>query len=128
MSIQKLQINCPNCGKEATYAPNEQYYGKRYGRSYMCYFCKPCDTYVGVHNNTLVPLGTMANKELRQVRIKTHALLDEIWKSGRMSRGHVYGKLGTHFGKTIHVGEADLKQCEEIIAFITSSSDKIEER
>lgn len=111
------KVICPYCNKEATYAPNEEWYGKRYGKSYMAYFCRPCDAYVGTHNNTTQPLGTMANKELRNARMKAHAVIDPLWRSGKMKRGQLYAKLNRHFGKHVHIGESDLKLCDEIIQF-----------
>lgn len=106
---------CPYCNKEAPWVSNEQIYGKRYGASYMCYYCKDCDAYVGCHNNTGKPLGTMANKELRTWRMKAHAHIDPIWKSGRLKRGQVYARLRKHFGREIHIGESDIETCKEII-------------
>lgn len=108
-------MNCPYCGKEAPWIPNEQVYGKRYGKSYMCYWCKDCDAYVGCHNNTRKALGTMANKELREWRQKAHALVDPLWKSKTYKRSIVYLRLSEAFGKQIHIGESDIEQCQEII-------------
>lgn len=107
---------CPYCNKKAEWVPNEQVYGHRYGRSYMCYFCKACDSYVGCHNNTQTPLGTMANKELRQWRVKAHAHIDPLWRSGRMKRSAVYKLLKDKLGKPIHIGSADIDLCKEILA------------
>lgn len=61
---------CPYCKKEALWCENKEIYGKNYGKSYMCWLCKECDAYVGCHNNTKKPLGTMANKTTRALRIK----------------------------------------------------------
>ena len=108
-------MKCPYCQKEATWIPNEQVYGKRYGKSYMCYYCKDCDAYVGCHNNTRSPLGTMANKELRQWRQKAHAIVDPLWKSRKYKRNTVYLRLSEAFGKQIHIGSSDIEQCKEII-------------
>ena len=108
-------MNCPYCNKEAEWTSNDVVYGRRYGKSFMCYYCADCDTYVGCHNNTRTPLGTMANKALRQKRIETHAVLDALWKDGAHTRGSVYKKLSDVFGFQVHVGSADEKLCEEII-------------
>lgn len=81
----------------------------------MCYYCKPCDAYVGCHQNTPRALGTLANKELREARIKAHAYIDPIWKFGRMSRDRVYGILHRHFDRETHIGESDLATCKEIL-------------
>lgn len=108
-------MQCPYCNKEATYGPNELWYGKRYGKSYMCYFCKPCDAYVGCHNNSTKPLGTMANRELREWRMKAHAKIDPLWKERGWSRNSVYKYLSKVFGRQIHIGESDIKTCQKIV-------------
>lgn len=107
-------MNCLYCAKEAQWIDNALVYGKRYGKSYMCYYCKDCDAYVGCHNNTRTPLGTMANKELRNERKATHAVIDPLWKSGQYTRGQVYARLQDAFGEVVHVGESDIERCRQI--------------
>jgi hypothetical protein len=107
-------MNCPYCENPANYGPNEEFYGKRYGKSWMCYYCKPCRAYVGTHNNTTRPLGTMANDELRKARMAAHANIDPYWKENGWKRGDVYAALNKHFGHEIHVGESDLETAREI--------------
>lgn len=84
----------------------------------MVYLCKPCNAYVGCHNNTRKPLGTMANAETRQWRQRAHAVVDPLWKTGTMKRKAVYAMLARAFGKEIHIGESDIKQCKKIIEFL----------
>lgn len=110
-------MNCPYCNKEAKWCENKELYGENIGRSYMCYLCKDCNAYVGCHQNSRKPLGTMANKELRKMRTLVHHKLDALWESPE-ERKALYQKLSDHFGKEIHVGESDLKQCEEIIEYL----------
>ena len=106
---------CPYCKKEAKWCDNKEVYGRRYGKSYMCYWCKDCDAYVGCHQNTRNPLGTMANKELREWRMKAHAVIDPLWKSGGKSRKEVYKELDKLFGFKVHIGSADKELCQKII-------------
>lgn len=108
-------MNCPYCGNEARYGPNEEWYGKRYGKSYMCYYCKPCDAYVGTHQNTPRPLGTMANKELRQYRMKVHEKIDPLWKNGEWRRGQLYSFISKKLGYEYHTGESDIETCKKIL-------------
>ena len=108
-------MKCPYCGNEARWCDNAEVYGKRFGRSYMCYWCKPCKAYVGCHNNSRTPLGTMANKELREWRQKAHAVVDPLWKSRDYKRRTVYLRLSEAFGKQVHIAESDIQQCKEII-------------
>lgn len=108
-------MNCPYCDKVAIWTENKAIYGNNYGKSYMCYYCKPCDAYVGCHNNTRKPLGTMANAETREWRKTAHAAFDPIWKSGKMSRSKAYRILSKSLGKEIHIGEADIRTCQNIL-------------
>ncbi len=109
-------MKCPYCGEPAQWVPNEVIYGRRYGRSYMAWYCRKDNAYVGCHNNTKTPLGTMANKELRQWRVKAHAHIDPLWKSGRITRKKLYKRLNGYFGREVHIGEADIRLCKAIVA------------
>ncbi len=108
-------MKCPYCNKPALWTENKAIYGKNYGKSYMCYYCKDCNAYVGCHNNTEKPLGTMANKELRDWRIKAHNSFDSLWKTGFVTRNEAYKILENEFGKEIHIGESDIETCKRII-------------
>ena len=109
------EVICPKCNKPAPWVENKERYGRNFGKSFMCYFCKPCGTYVGCHNNTRNPLGTMADQETMEWRKKAHAVIDPLWKDGPYSRRGVYLSLQHAFGETIHVGESDMARCKEII-------------
>lgn len=109
-------MKCPYCGKDAEWVENKAVYGKNYGKSYMIWLCRDCDAYVGCHNNTKEPLGTMANARLRKARIEAHNAIDPLWKSGKVKRNHVYGLLHKMFGKEIHIGNSDLSLCFDIVA------------
>ncbi len=106
---------CPYCEKEAIWVENKEVYGRNYGKSYMMWLCKPCNAYVGCHNNTKEPLGTLANKSLREWRKKAHEAIDEFWQSGEMTRKEVYQKLKDHYGGDIHIGESDEQLCMDLV-------------
>lgn len=108
-------MKCPYCNKEAKWVENKEVYGKNYGKSFMMWLCKPCDAYVGCHLNSKRPLGTMANKELRQWRVKAHSVIDPIWKSGEEPRKSVYSKLEEMFGRKTHIAECDIEACKAIV-------------
>lgn len=109
---------CPFCNEPAKWVPNEEIYGKRYGKSYMMWWCKKDDAYVGCHQNTQRPLGTMTNKEMRTWRRRAHAMLDPLWKGGQYDRREVYARISRHFGHTVHVGESGVEECKAIIEAI----------
>lgn len=109
-------MRCPYCGREAEWVANKEIYGRNYGRSYMIWLCRPCDAYVGCHGNTKRPLGTMANKSLRETRVMAHSVIDPLWKSGQYTRSVVYQRLADAFGEEVHIGESDEDRCFEIMA------------
>jgi hypothetical protein len=111
-------MNCPFCKKEALWCENKAIYGRNYGASYMCYWCKNCDAYVSCHNNSKTPMGTMANNETRKWRMKAHEHIDSVWKNGEKSRKKVYKQLAHQFGKEIHIGSADIEMCKKILETI----------
>ena len=113
--IKEEVMICPYCHKEAEWLDNKEVYGRRYGKSYMCYYCRKCDAYVGTHQNSKKSLGTMADKELRQKRMEVHNIIDSTWKSGERSRREVYLMLKDAFGEEVHIGESDIDRCDEII-------------
>lgn len=119
MKEEKLVMECPYCGKEAPWVENKEKYGRNFGKSYMCYWCKDCDAYVGCHQNSQQPLGTMANAELRRLRMKAHEVVDTLWKSGKMSRKEMYRLLSEKMGKTVHIGWSNEEECKDIISKFT---------
>lgn len=85
----------------------------------MTYWCRECDALVGTHhNNPNSPLGTMANKELRMWRRKAHAVFDQLWKSGKMTRDNAYLLLKEKFNKKVHIGESDIEMCKKVIKLV----------
>jgi len=110
-------MKCPYCYQPAVWIENKAIYGKNYGKSYMCYYCKPCNAYVGCHNNTRKPLGVMTNSEGRKWRKKAHAVFDPLWDRYGGNRNKAYKALKKHFGREIHIGESDIETCKEIITF-----------
>lgn len=107
-------MKCTICGKDAVWVENKAVYGRNYGKSYMIWLC-PNRHYVGCHENTKRPKGTFADQETRAARVATHSVVDELWKSGRYSRGQVYKRLSDAFGYPVHIGSATPAVCEEII-------------
>jgi len=116
-----IRVYCPYCGEEATFTDNKVIYGRTIGKYHKVYICRKCDARVGTHKNTRKPLGTMANKELRDWRIKTHEVFDSLWLKDcadwREQRAEAYKLLEEKFGKEIHIGESDIEMCKKIIDY-----------
>ena len=57
---------------------------------YVCSRFPACDSYVRVHPGTKIPMGTMANRELRALRNEAHHYFDQLYKKGLMSKEDAY--------------------------------------
>jgi hypothetical protein len=108
---------CNHCGRPARWVDNIEIYGRRFGKSYMMWWCEPCDAYVGCHHNTKKPKGRfLAKKDLRTARKTAHAIIDPLWQSGQYKRGQIYKMLADHFGREIHIGDTEtVEECHAII-------------
>lgn len=107
---------CPYCGSTSTLQDSAVIYGRSYGPSWICPNYPECDSYVGCHPHTNIPLGRMANKELRRAKNAAHAAFDPLWKRGHMSRGEAYRWISDQMGFQVHVGELDVDQCRQVVA------------
>ena len=108
-------MECTYCEGQARWCENKEKYGVNYGKSYMCYLCE-CGAYVGCHNNTKKPLGTLANKQLQELRAKVHKKIDPYWQNGIISREDLYCKLSNYLKFTkYHTGLADIDTCLKIL-------------
>lgn len=59
---------CHRCGNKVRLISNAEIYGCEYGSWPFAYRCTQCGAYVGLHPDTDLPLGIMANKATIQAR------------------------------------------------------------
>lgn len=111
-------IVCPYCKSKAIKVTGKVIYPTNrtlYGRIF--WHCKPCGAYVGCHDGTDIPLGTLADGETRKARHDAHAVFDRIWKDGHMSRHDAYFMMSCAlFVREFHIGDCDIAMCERVIA------------
>ncbi len=120
--MKKKQIYCPYCGAKATLRPARAVYGdaaKTDGYLYVCDRYPECDSYVGAHKTTKLPMGTLANGNLRHKRIEAHKAFDWMWKSGLMKKWQAYkwmqGKLALT-DEQAHIAKFSEYMCDQLIA------------
>jgi hypothetical protein len=78
--IDLYPTKCNICGGEVVYQSNALLYGKEHG-SGKCYFCLQCGAYVGTHYpRPREALGVLANREMRDMRVKCHNIFDRLWE------------------------------------------------
>lgn len=112
-----MKIFCTGCNKEVEprltdgkeiYPHREDLYNLPFWK------CDTCNNYVGCHHKTsnpTKPLGVIPTKELKNARQHIHALLDPLWKSGKIGRRKLYNKITKQLGWNFHT--AELKTIEE---------------
>lgn len=92
--MKRVNIKCPYCGSRALLRPASVVYGERAvdpsAPYYVCARYPACDSYVAAHKDNRLPMGTLANADLRRKRIQAHTAFDRLWKEGRMSKRQAY--------------------------------------
>ena len=86
----------------------------------VIFICQPCDARVGTHPDGR-PLGELANKKLRELRMKVHSLLDPMWRSGPATRREAYSGLAHALGirdSDCHVGQFREDMCLKAIEIL----------
>lgn len=88
--MKKAHITCPYCHAPAQLRPASSIYGihtkDRAAKLYVCSRYPACDAYVQAHKATGLPMGTLANKELRQKRMQAHRTFNQLWEKGLMRK------------------------------------------
>ena len=117
---------CNLCGGAVEYISNAAIYGRKYGSGF-CYRCRACRAYVGTHETRpKEAFGILANAEMREWKMKCHAVFDNLWqfqhvKARKLCRKIYYELLADKLGidkKDCHFGYFDmpmLKRAYEII-------------
>ena len=126
--------NCMHCGKISRLTDGFEVYPHRrdlHEKSF--YVCTGCESRVGCHPGSVIPLGRPANAALRIERSKTHAVIDPFWKQApnlpcygkdlpRKARAAIKAKARNRIYKFLrremkitaeeaHIGMFDVDQC-----------------
>ena len=121
IEIKRLKIHCPYCGSLVTKRAASYVYGKNAKPDTFLYVCDrypACDSYVAAHTKSGLPMGTPANKTLRNKRIAAHKALDKIWENGYMTKEQVYIWLQAKLdmpANVMHIGKLNEYYCNRII-------------
>ena len=111
-------MNCPYCNKEAKIVSGKKIYPHRPDlKEKLFWLCVSCNAYVGCHGNTTNPLGILADKELRQLRIQAHEHFDKYWKQGKMNRKEAYQWLAVKLNipyEKCHIGMFNKEMCRKL--------------
>jgi hypothetical protein len=81
--------------------------------------CNDCFASVGCHPDSDKPLGLMASRYTRELRIKAHAWFDKIYLCGFMSRARAvrWAKAQIGFTEEFHISSLSNFYLEELIKY-----------
>ncbi len=132
-----MTIRCDYCGRPALLVTGAAIYRRRPDLLHLRFWqCPPCDAYVGCHkagawtvtakgervtSDGTLPLGRLANGELRAAKQAAHAAFDPLWMSERMTRREAYAWLAGVLGVSVdncHIGMFDVDGCHAVVAAV----------
>lgn len=116
---------CPYCGSSVDIKDSAIIYRQSFGMVWVCSKFPDCDAYVGCKPGTEIPLGTLADMDLREARKKAHSAFDRLWKlkmakekcKKGVARTAGYRWLSKTLGidpKKCHIAMMSLEQCREV--------------
>ncbi|MBL8505912.1 MAG: hypothetical protein JNJ51_06105 [Methylobacillus glycogenes] len=118
---------CRYCGDCVSIVTNDEVYGRIYGTYPWIYLCEndDCRAYVGMHPLTAIPLGVLADKELRDWRKKSKGNFLSMFPDGdsndKVARTAAYQWLADKMGiplEKCHFGWFEVEQCKQAAAAI----------
>lgn len=126
--------DCPYCNGYAHLVTGATVYPHRWDlRALLFWQCKPCKAFVGCHkrgapvdvviSDGTIPLGRLANAELRRAKSEAHAAFDPMWKEkgSKLSRREAYRHLANALGITpeeCHIGMFDEEMCKRVVEIV----------
>jgi hypothetical protein len=111
---------CDYCKRPAILTNGKEVYPHRPDLAEkLFWYCPDCKAWVGVHAGSTRPLGRLANKELRQAKMRAHSAFDPLYQNGAMKRNSAYKWLGDTLGiprRECHIGMMDVDMCNRVVA------------
>ncbi|MBR1865742.1 MAG: DUF3268 family zinc-finger domain-containing protein [Lachnospiraceae bacterium] len=113
-------VRCPYCGAVARFQSADGIYrdNSNHTMLYVCPNFPECDSYVRVHKGTKIPVGSMANQELRKLRKEAHDHFDRLYQYGYMSKQDAYQWLADIIAAPLaeaHIGHMSEYYCQLVI-------------
>lgn len=121
---------CHYCEGSVRLANNKEIYnGISYGVWPLVYLCDGCGAYVGVHRNTHIPMGSLADEPTREARILAKDAFNPLWISHGMLRAEAYAWLADAMQipkEECHIGMFNVEQCLEVVKHVQKYKESLE--
>ena len=118
--MKRINIKCPYCGSRTLLRP-ASVVGRLASLGEEVYVCArypACDAYVSAHRESRLPMGTLADRLLRQRRRQAHIALNQLWEQGLMTRKEAYRWLQVQLGlpeAEAHIARFSEFRCQQVI-------------
>ncbi len=95
-----VPTTCRYCNNAVELIHTSKIYRRTLGDWPWAYACVHCRAYVGLHPGTTIPLGTLADWQLRLARNNAKERFNKLWEGRQphMSRGAAYRWLAAELG------------------------------
>ena len=120
--MKRINIKCPYCGSRAYLRPASMVHGDHTddagAKLYVCARYPACDAYVAAHSDTLLPMGTPADRNLRRKRMEAHSELNRLIDSSLMTRKQAYRWIQVQLGlpePEAHIAKFSELRCQKVI-------------
>lgn len=123
--------DCRYCGASVRLVNNSEIYGREFGDWPFAYFCSGCRAYVGLHPKTDIPLGTLADDELRKARNQCKKVFHAVMERSGLSRTRAYQWLADQMEIEVdhcHWGWFEVDQCKRAAAICAAEYNKLSRR
>ena len=124
---------CPYCNGRSEIRLLKEITGNKQAKGYafVCRYYPACDSYIKMNEQTGKPLGTMANKQLRSLRIEAHRQLYRLYVDGSMSRDEAYEWMASVLNiprQEAHIGLFQEYYCQKVIALAKAECSRRKQR
>jgi hypothetical protein len=117
--------DCRYCGDDVRLVRNSEIYnGRSYGDWPFAYLCRGCRSYVGLHPDTDIPLGTLADDALRAARNRSKSVFHAHIKTSGLGRTAAYKWLAGQMGIEVdicHFGWFEADACDQAEIIVKNS-------
>ena len=109
------KLSCPECGDRLVLREG------KHNKFYGCVNSPVCKGSHSAHQNSGKPLGTPADAETKQWRVKAHNALDRLWKEWGYKRNEAYGMLQTIMDMKpydAHISRFTKEDCQKLLKLL----------
>lgn len=89
-----------------------------------------CGSMVGTHHKTsnpTRPLGILTTPELRRWRRDIHAILDPLWRNGKIGREQAYKYISNRVGRDYHTADIySVPYAKEVYGIVRELKNKLD--